>query len=191
MNNIRHKESSRDSLYKDIEENLEAIFRFWTDGNDSLRFSVSILCAVKLEAFINVAGKLKVGHWDILERKLSFAEKCRIVFSAVGLVFDPHIEPNKTAVGTFEIRNSLVHPKMTLGRIDEYVSQEEYERRTNTFPGVLHHLRSELTKERVTQLKESADAFVAQWGAKLLDGHPHYWLSGGSTGGFTLEPAKG
>ena len=191
MNNIRHEETSRDSLYKDIEQNLETIFRLWAAGNIGLRFSVSILCAVKLEAFINVAGKLKVEHWDILERKLSFAEKCRIVFSTVGLVFDPNTEPNKTAVSTFEIRNSLVHPKMKLGHIDEHVSQEEYERRSNSFPGLTHHLRSELTKEKVTQLKESTDAFVTQWGAKLLDGHPDYWLTGGSTGGFTFEPAKG
>ncbi|HEY6871823.1 MAG TPA: hypothetical protein VI298_03735 [Geobacteraceae bacterium] len=122
MNNIRHKETSRDSLFKDIEQNLETIFQLWAEGNNSLRFSVSILCAVKLEAFINVAGKLKVEHWDILERKLSFAEKCKIVFSTVGLVFDPNTEPNKTAVGTFGIRNSLVHSKMKHGHIDEYVA---------------------------------------------------------------------
>jgi len=191
MNNIRHEETSRDSLYKDIEQNLETIFRLWVEGDKALRFSVAILCALKLEAFINVAGKLKTEHWDILERKLSVAEKCKIVFSEVGLVFDPDAEPNKTAIGTFEIRNSLVHPKMKLGHIDEYVSQEEYERRKNSFPGLPHHLHSELTKEKVTQLKDSADAFVTQWGEKLLDGDPHYWLTGGSTGGFTFEPAKG
>ena len=191
MNNIRHVETSRDSLYKDIEQNLETIFRLWAAGNIGLRFSVSILCAVKLEAFINVAGKLKVEHWDVLERKLSFGEKCKIVFSTVGLVFDPNTEPNKTAVSTFEIRNSLVHPKMKLGHIDEHVSQEEYERRSNSFLGLTHHLRSELTEEMVTQLKESTDEFVTQWGAKLFDGHPDYWLTGGSTGGFTFEQAKG
>jgi hypothetical protein len=106
-------------------------------------------------------------------------------------VFDSTVEPNKTAAAILEIRNSLVHPKMKLGHIDEYISQEEYERRSNSFPGLLHHLRSELTKERVTKLKEAADAFVKQWGVKLLDGHPDYWLTGGSTGGFTFEPVKG
>jgi hypothetical protein len=191
MNNIRHEETSRDSLYKDIEQNLETIFQLWAEGNIGLRFSVSILCAVKLEAFINVAGKLKVEHWDILERKLSFAEKCKIVFSTVGLPFDPNTEPNKTAVSTFDIRNSLVHPKMKLGHIDEHVSQEEYEQRSNRFRGLTHHLRSELTKEKVTQLKQSTDAFITQWGAKLLDGYPDYWLTGGSTGGFTFETNKG
>jgi hypothetical protein len=190
MNTIRHEETSRDSLFKDVEQNLETIFHLWADGNISLRFSVAILCAVKLEAFINVAGKLKMEHWDILERKLSFAEKCKMVFSTVGLTFDPDAEPNKTAVATFDIRNSLVHPKMKLAQIDEQISREEYERRSNNFPEVLHHLRSELTKERVTKLKEAVDAFVNQWGNGLLDGHPDYWLTGGSTGGFTLVPAK-
>ncbi len=188
MNGIRHEETSRDSLYKDIEQNLENIYVLWTEGNTSFRFSIPILCAAKLEAFINVAGKLKVKHWDILERKLSFAEKCKVVFSTVGLAFDPSIEPNKTAISTFEIRNALVHPKMKLDQIDESISQEEYERRSNSFPGVLHHLRSELTKEKVEQLKNTGDAFVNQWGPALLDGNPHYWLTGGSTGGFTFEP---
>ncbi len=191
MKNIRHKETFFDSLYRDIEQNLEMVFQLWAKGNNSLRFSVSILCAVKLEAFINVAGKLKVEDWDNLERRLSFAKKCERVFSAVGLVFDPDIEPNKTAVGTFEIRHSLVHPKVERGEIDEYISQEEYERRSKSFPGVSHHLRSELTKEKVAQLKESADAFVAQWGAKLLDGNPHYWLTGVSRGRCDLERTRG
>jgi len=190
MNNILHEETSRDSLYKDIEQNLETIFKLWVNGDNSLRFSVSILCAVKLEAFINVAGKLKVDHWDILERKLSFTEKCQIIFSTVDLVFDQNIEPNKTAVGAFEIRNSLVHPKMKLGHVNEYVSQEEYERRSTNFTAPLHHLRSELTKDKVNKLKDSSDAFITQWGVKLLDGYPDYWLTGGSTGGFTFEPSK-
>lgn len=188
MSNIRHEETSQDSLYRDIEQNLETIYTLWIGGNNSLRFSIPILCAAKLEAFVNVAGKLKVKHWDILERKLSFAEKCQIVFSTVGLVFDRSAEPNKTAVGTFEIRNSLVHPKMKLNRIDEHITQEEYERRSNSFTGVSHPLRSELTNVAVTCLKEASDAFVAQWGPQLLDGIPDYWLTGGSTGGFTHEP---
>jgi hypothetical protein len=66
MDKIRHEKTSRDSLYKDIEQNLETIFRLWAEGDNSLRFSVSILCAVKLEAFINVAGKLKINNWDNL-----------------------------------------------------------------------------------------------------------------------------
>ncbi len=190
MDNIRHEETSRDSLYKNLELNLDQIYKFWLEGEKSLRFSIPMLCAAKLEAFINVAGKLKVEHWDILERKLSFAEKCQIIFAAVGLVFDPATEPNKTAIITFEIRNSLVHPKMKLGRIDEYVSQEEYERRSNSFSGVIHHMRSELTPEKVKQLKETSNAFVSEWGPKLLDGNPHYWLTGGSTGGFTFESER-
>lgn len=42
MNNIRHKEGQRDSLYKDFEQNLETIYALWTKG------------------------KLKVDHWNIL-----------------------------------------------------------------------------------------------------------------------------
>jgi hypothetical protein len=190
MKNIRHQETSRDSLYRDIEQNLETIFQFWANGDKTLRFSVAILCAVKLEAFMNIAGKLKMEHWDILERKLSFTEKCKLIFSSVELVFDPHAEPNKTAINVIEIRNAIVHPKMKLGHVDEYVSQDEYERRSEGYPGVLHHLRSELTKEKVAQIKKSTDAFISQWDAKLLDQNPSYWLNSGSTGGFTFEPPK-
>ncbi|CAG0934946.1 hypothetical protein RHDC3_03162 [Rhodocyclaceae bacterium] len=188
MNHIRHEETSRDSLFKDIEQNLETIHALWIGGNMSLRFSIAILCAVKLEAFINVAGKLKLEHWDILERKLSFEEKCRMVFSAAGLEFDREVEPNRTAIRMFEIRNALVHPKMKLGHIDEHISQYEYERRSIAFMGVVHPLRSELTRELVEHLKCTSDSFVLQWGSKLLDDAPDYWLTGGSTGGFTHEP---
>jgi hypothetical protein len=78
---------------------------------------------------------------------------------------------------------------MKINQIDEYISQEEYEQRSNTFPCQMHHLRFELSKKKVMQLKESTDAFITQWGAKLLNGHPEYWLTGGSTGEFTFEPA--
>jgi oligoribonuclease NrnB/cAMP/cGMP phosphodiesterase (DHH superfamily) len=188
MKNIRHEETSQDSLYRDIEQNLETIYKLWVEGDNSLRFSIPILCAAKLEAFINVAGKLKVKHWDILERKLSFSEKCKIVFSTVGVEFDRNAEPNRTAVGTFEVRNSLVHPKMKIHQIDEHISQEEYERRSDSFIRVSHPLRSELTKVLVTNLKDASDAFVTQWGLKLIDGNHDYWLKGGSTGRFTLDP---
>jgi hypothetical protein len=188
MSSVRHEETSRDSLFKDIEANLETIYTLWTNGNQGLRFSIPILCAAKLEAFINVAGKLKVQHWDIFERKLSFWEKCKVVFSAVGLSFDPNSEPNKTAIAIFDIRNALVHPKMKLEQIDESISHEEYDRRRNSFSGVLHHLRTELTREKLEQIKNASNAFVLQWGAGLLDGIPDYWLTGGSTGGFTFEP---
>ncbi len=190
MNNIRHEETSRDSLYEDIKQNLDTIYALWAEGNNSLRFSIPILCAAKLEAFINVAGKLKVEHWDILERKLSFTEKCQIVFAAVGVVFDPTTKLNKAAIATFEIRNSLVHPKMKLNRIDEYVSQEEYERRSSSFLGVSHPLRSKLTRKEVEQIKSTSELFVVEWGPKLLDNAPYYWLTGGSTGGFTFEPER-
>ncbi len=188
MKNIRHEETSRDSLYRDIEQNLETIYTLWVEGNNSLRFSIPILCAAKLEAFVNIAGKLKVEHWDILERKLSFTEKSQIIFSTAGLVFNRNDEPNLTAVRTFEIRNSLVHPKMKLHRIDEDITQEEYERRSNSITGISHPLRSELTKTAVTCLKNASDDFVKQWGPQLLYDFPEYWLNSGSTGGFTHKP---
>ena len=188
MNHIRHEETSYDSLFRDIEQNLETIYELWTEGNTSLRFSIAILCAVKLEAFINIAGKLKREDWDSRERKVSFEEKCRMVFITSGLAFDHSVEPNKSAIQMFQIRNALVHPKMKLDRIREHISNYEYERRSNAFSGVSHPLRSELTPEQITHLKCTSDAFVSEWGPKLLDGTPDCWLGGGSTGGFTYEP---
>ncbi len=191
MNHIRHKETSYDSLFNDIEQNLEIIYALWGEGKTSLRFSIAILCAVKLEAFINVAGKIKLKDWDIIERNLTFKEKCCKVFTASGLVFDCNVELNKSAVQMFQIRNAIVHPKMKLDRIDEHISDEEYERRSNEFSGDQHQLRSELTPEQITRLKCISDEFVSKWGPKLLDvegGGPDCWLAGGSTGGFTYEP---
>ena|SRR2546425_4552215 len=185
---IRHEETSRDSLYVDFQQILEQIYGLWLNGNNTLRFAIPMLCAIKLEAFINVAGKLKVAHWEMLERKLSFAEKCQMVFAQAGIAFDPAAEPNKTAVALFEIRNSLVHPKMRLEKTDELVSEEEYTRRSTNFSmGTHHHLRGELTAEKVKSLRARSDEFVANWGPKLLDGNAEYWLSGGSTGGFTWQ----
>jgi hypothetical protein len=187
MSNIRHEEISRDSLYKDIDQNLDTVFELWRTGNKSIRFAIPILCAAKLEAFINVAGMLHIKHWDILERKLAFVEKGKIVCAAVGFVFDAAVEPNKSAVLIFETRNALVHPKMKLKRINESISHEEYERRRENIIGVSHNLRSELTQDKIVHLKETTEAFVEVWGTKLLEGVPDYWLGRGSTGGFRLE----
>ncbi len=183
---IRHNTKSRDSLYREIELNLERVCEIWLGGEESLRFSLPILCAAKLEAFINAAGKLKTTHWDIFERKLSFEEKCHVVLGAAGVHFDRAAEPNKTAIATFETRNSLVHPKMKLKEIDETISGEEYERRVANadYSAERHHLRSELTPERVTLLKDTSDAFVTKWGPALFDGYPEYWLAAGSSGVF-------
>ncbi len=187
MKNIRHQATERDSLYMDIEGNLDAIYAMWAEGNNSLRFSIPILCTAKLEAFINVAGTLNVERWDNLERRLSFPEKCKKVFAAVGLSFDPGADVNKAAIAMFDIRHELVHPKMKLKRIDEYVSQAEYEQRSKGDSGVKHPLRSKLTKEEIKRMKTASDAFVSTWGQKLLEGFPEYWLGSGSTGGFTFD----
>lgn len=190
MKSIRHQEVSRDSLYTDLAENLDLVYSLWLKQENRLRFSIPILCAIKLEAFINVAGKRTISYWDILERKLSFQEKCKIIFTELNLKFDPHIDPNKTAVGLFDIRNALVHPKMKLEEVDEYISREEYERRRNTFPGVTHPMRDDLSPDKIKHIKTQTDEFVSVWGAKLLDGQPSYWLSGGSTGSFIHESPK-
>lgn len=75
---------------------------------------------------------------------------------------------------------------LTLERIDEYVSQEEYDRRRRSLFDITHHLRFELSTEKVKLLKQRSDEFISVWGSKLLDGSPDYWLRGGSTGGFTF-----
>jgi hypothetical protein len=109
------------------------------------------------------------------------------VFTACGLAFDRNVEPNKSAIQIFQIRNDVVHPKMKLDRIDKHISNDEYERKSNAFNCVSHPLRTELTQEQIIHLKCNSDAFVSKWGPKLLDGAPAYWLAGGSTGGFTDE----
>jgi len=89
-------------------------------------------------------------------------------------------EPNKSAISVFETRNAIVHPKMKTQRINDLISQEEYELRRKQMLGISHHLRSELTEEAIKCMKKSADAFVEFW-------HADYWLRGGSTGSFTHE----
>ena len=179
----------RDSLYQDLTDNLDAIYDLWTAGDQKLRFIIPVLCAIKLEAFINVAGKLNIKSWEGLERRLGFKEKCEIICEIKNSEFNRNIEPNKSALAVFEIRNALVHPKMKTDEIDEYISQEEYEIRRNKLFVVDHHLRAELSAEKVKHLKKSADDFVQLWSTKLIP-HSDYWLRGGSTGGFTLEEDK-
>jgi len=190
MNKIRHEDVSRDSLYQDITDNLEYVYTNWDDGERQLRFLIPVLCAIRLEAFINIAGKQRVNSWDELERKLGFKQKCLVITEILGQEFDPESEPNKTAISIFEIRNALVHPKMKLQNTDEVISQEEYERRSTGCYGIKHHLRSELSVERIVKLKELTDQFVEEWGEPWLT-YPEYWLRGGSTGGFTFEQNEG
>ena len=190
MKKIRHEEESRDSLYPDICDNLETIHQLWVNGNKGIRFVIPILCAAKLEAFINVVGKLKMQSWDSLERRLGFKEKLLVISEVTGVPVDIGDDSVKSALRIFDIRNSLVHPKMRYQKIDEMITQEEYEKRSESYLGVDHHLRTELNSESVENLISNANEFVATWGPKFLD-HPEYWLSGGSTGGFTYEPTHG
>lgn len=189
MKNIRHEETSRDSLYQDLTDNLDSVFKLWRNGERKMRFIIPVLCAIRLEAFINIVGKTKVESWDSLERKLGFKEKCLIIGEITGKEFDADLELNKKAISIFEIRNALVHPKMKLKTIDEMITEEEYKARSTGYFGVNHHLRSELNEDKVISLKKSTDQFIDFWGNHFLD-HPEYWLRGGSTGGFTFEPEK-
>jgi hypothetical protein len=188
MSSVHHIEDSRDCLYDEVSQNLETVYSLWLGGQSNLRFAIPVLGAVKLEAFINVAGKLNVPDWDSQERRLTFKAKCKSICSILAIGFDTTAEPNKTALEVFEIRNSLVHPKMHIGRTDERISEEEYEKRRAAMLGVEHPLRSSLTANRVTELKTACDAFTLQWGSKLLGGQADYWLRWGSTGGFTFLP---
>ena len=72
MKPIRHTEISRDSLYPDLSVSLDTIFAAWEDGDKQLRFVIPVLCAIKLEEFVNVAGKLRLKSWNHLERQLGF-----------------------------------------------------------------------------------------------------------------------
>ncbi len=139
-------------------------------------------------AFVDIGFVSRTSLDYLVQAHLMRKFSSRMVFSSVGLEFDRSLELNKSAIRMFDIRNAVVHPKMKLDRIDEHISRDEYERRSIAFTGVLHPLRSELTREQVAHLKGISDSFVSQWGPKLLDGAPDYWLTGGSTGGFTHEP---
>jgi hypothetical protein len=120
---IRHTETSRDSLYQDLTDCLEAAYELYLGGDRKYRFIVTILCAIKLEAFINVAGKLSIKSWNGLERKLGFLEKCEIICEVCGKSFDKDMEPNKTALTIFEVRNALVHPKMKTSELNELITE--------------------------------------------------------------------
>lgn len=183
MKNIRHTEKSRDSLYQDLAECLETIYELWVNGDRKLRFVVPVLCAIKLEAFINVAGKLNIKSWDGLERKLGFLEKCQIISEIKNIEFDKQKEPNKTALKIFETRNALVHPKMKISEIDEIISPAEYEVRQIQRTGIDHYLRKELNKESVTKMKKATDEFVKFWGVKWIE-NPEFMLQGGASSRF-------
>jgi hypothetical protein len=77
---------------------------------------------------------------------------------------------------------------MHVEEIDELISHEEYERRSVAILGIEHPLRAELTKERITMLRDGCNDFTKHWGSRFLRGQPDYWLRWGSTGGFGLAP---
>lgn len=191
MTDIRHTEASRDSLYQELTDTLERLCVLWKGGENQFRFIIPVICALRLEAFINVAGKLNVPDWDAKERRLSFAKKCMAICTELKIAFDPSIKPNVTAIQLFELRNELVHPKMVTGLLDELISQQEYECRQNEFAGVTHPLRDYLLPPAVDHLVEATENFFQLWAKPMLQGYPHYWLRWGSTGGFALEPHVG
>lgn len=187
MANIRETQISRDSLYRELEISLETIYAQYLEGDKVLRFTVAILCAAKLEAFINICGKRNLNCWDELEQSLSFKAKCQILAEIKGLEFDQAIEPNQTALAVFRIRNQIVHPKMAIESIDREITQEEYEaRRGMRETGVMHPLKAELTPKYIEQITIRADEFIAHWGCKFMD-DAEYWLSSGGTGRFSLQ----
>jgi len=77
---------------------------------------------------------------------------------------------------------------MEYEEINDFISLEEYEDRSNNFYGVTHKLRSELSKEKIELLKKISDEFIEKWKIKLLGDMADYWLSGGATGQFKQEP---
>ena len=187
MNTIRHQITSRDSLYEELSANMTTVRELWANGNRTLRFSIPILCAAKLEAFINVAGRLHVEDWDNRERKLTFKKKCQVIFASQSVQFDASIEPIRTALEIFELRNELVHPKMLVEESDEEISMEEYHRRQTALLGVAHPLRASLNKKCILRLLDSTEEFVALFGNRLLRGAPEYWLGRGATGTYTRD----
>lgn len=188
MSNIRHVEQSRDSLYEDISSSLERLVLLWQGGETQLRFAIPVMCALRLEAFINVCGKINVQDWDKKERRLAFLSKCEAICSARRLAFDPSIEPNRTALRIFSLRHELVHPKMVTAQLDEVISESEYDRRSSTFQGIDHPLRAELSPNLIQGIVTSTQAFFEAWARPWLGEHPEYWLRWGSTGGFTWQP---
>jgi len=191
MATIRHTEDSRDSLYQEVTETLERLCVLWKGGEKQFRFIIPVICALRLEAFINVAGKLNVSDWDSKERRLSFSKKCTAICTQLKMTFEPSVEPNLTAIRLFELRNELVHPKMVTGSLNELIPQQEYERRQNAFAGVRHPLRTQLLPSAVDHFVQSTEAFFQLWAKPMLRGEPHYWLGWGSTGGFVWEPNVG
>lgn len=187
MTTIRHTEDSQDTLYQELTDSLERICVLWKGGENQFRFIIPVICALRLEAFINVAGKLNVPDWDAKERRLSFANKCSAICAELKIAFDPSVEPNVTAIRLFKLRNELVHPKMVVGSLNESISQQEYERRQREFAGVSHPLREQLLPPAVDHLIQSTERFFQQWAKPMLGGDPYCRLRWGSTGGFALE----
>ena len=175
MMNIFSEETSRDSLYRNLTDNLEFVFQQWRDGERQLLFIIPVLCAIRLDAFINAIGKMKIGSWNSLEGKLGFMEKCLLIGGITGRKFDPDLELNKMAISIFDIKNALVPPTMKLTMRYGMFTGEGYEPPSACLCGMNHHLRSELNEEKVLSLKECTDHFIEFWGHQFLD-QPDSWL---------------
>ena len=191
MNEIRHQATEKDHLYQELTESLEKVYEIWQEGNTSMKYLVPALCAIRLEAFINIAGKIHINMWNSLERKLGFKEKCGIISEILKIEWDESLDINKSAFQIFEIRNALVHPKMKLKITDKYISQEEYdEHNISIKPWLMHSLRSDLTKEKLIEIMDSTEAFIEHWKNPFLKNEPEYWLRKGYDGSLSLEPNK-
>ena len=187
MSEIVHNRQSHDSLFLDIEKNLEILFLQFNTGAVVLKPTIAILSAVKLEAFINISGLITFKEkWDDSER-LPFVKKCNLIFEKNNVVFDPDFPINKSAAEIFDVRNSLVHPKMEFKEIDESISYAEYEAMQSMYTSFTHPLREILTDEKIVSIKETSDNFITLWKPHILGSNPNWWLASCSQFSYTKK----
>lgn len=70
--------------------------------------SCLVFCAFTVEAYLNHVGERKIGYWNEIE-KIEPMAKLKVLYTALGLPFDPSKRPIQTVQQLFKFRNFMAH----------------------------------------------------------------------------------
>jgi hypothetical protein len=80
-------------------------------GSNYCRVSAILFAAFAVEACLNHIGEEKLCCWDIVEPKLQWEDKLKLIAQQLGIEIDKGRRPFQTAYGLFKIRNKFAHGK--------------------------------------------------------------------------------
>jgi hypothetical protein len=168
---VLYKEILRDNLFRDIECMLNEAYSITkNDLLTSMNYAIPVFCALRLEAFANIAGTELYEEWDEIERKLSFKAKMNFLAKIINQKINWSIEPEQTSIRIFKIRNEIAHPKSHKKVFSDVIPLKEAEDRMynqNPLEGT-SKIRQTIRDIDHDILISNTNSFIEKWSKLLL-----------------------